>query len=214
MKSKFEQRLQYTARLQQGETPEAIFDDLISLLQDAEAYSDQNSYQQALDIYAQVIDVRLASDEAVLISLFDRAIAEFLPQLDILLAEASSLIVSGPSQPSDLSEIPDPSASTASPTSVPATMSPLLTPEVRCSWLERLFALWLKWIDMHQVGEQVQEIIFEITWSEDIPFLRNLVESELQYTSAGTHLHVGDFAWQSRTRTLENFLKKLPPSSW
>src|SRR5437016_2140406 len=44
MKSKFEQRLHYTTRLQQGETPEAIFDDLFSLLQDAEAYSDRNSY--------------------------------------------------------------------------------------------------------------------------------------------------------------------------
>jgi len=200
MKSKFEQ----------GETPEAIFDDLISLLQDTEAYTDRNSYQQALDIYAQVIDSHLASDEAVLVSLFDRAIAEFLPQLDMLLAEASSLIISEPSQPSDLSEIPDPSTFIASPTPVPVTMSPLLTPKVRCSWLERLFALWLKWVDTHQLREQVQEIIFEVAWSEDIPFLRNLVESELQHTSPSTHLHVSDFAWQSRTRTLEHFLKELP----
>jgi hypothetical protein len=200
MKSKFEQ----------GETPEAIFDDLISLLQDAEAYADRNSYQQALDIYAQVIDAHLASDEAVLVSLFDRAIAEFLPQLDMLLAEASSLIISEPSQPSDLSEIPDPSTFIASPTPVPVAMSPLLTPKVRCSWLERLFALWLKCVDTHQVREQVQEIIFEVAWSEDIPFLRNLVESELQHTSPDTHLHVSDFASQSRTRTLEHFLKELP----
>src|SRR2546430_10386562 len=63
MKSKFEQRLRYTTRLQQGETPEAILDDLISLLQDAKAYSDRNSYHQALDIYAQVIDARLARSE-------------------------------------------------------------------------------------------------------------------------------------------------------
>lgn len=200
MKSKFEQ----------GETPEAIFDDLISLLQDAEAYADRNSYQQALNIYAQVIDAHLASDEAVLVSLFDRAIAEFLPQLDLLLAEASSLIISEPSQPSDLSEIPDPSTFTASSTPVPVTMSPLLTPKVRCSWLKRLFTLWLKCVDTHQVRKQVQEIIFEIAWSEDIPFLRNLVESELQHTSPDTHLHVSDSAWQSRIRSLEYFLKELP----
>jgi len=188
-----------------GEIPEAIFDDLINLLQSAEAYSDQNSYQQALDVYAQVIDAH----EASLISLFDRAIAEFLPRLDLLLAEASSLIISEPSQPSDLSEVPDLPTSAASPTLVPATMSPLLTPEVRRSWLERLFALWLKCIDIRQISEQVQEIMFEVAWSEDIPFLRNLVESELRHTSADTHLHVGDFARQSRTPTLEKFLKAI-----
>jgi hypothetical protein len=194
----------------QGETPEAIFDDLISRLQSAEAYSDQNSYQQALDIYAQVIDAHLAAHEASLISLFDRAIAEFLPRLDLLLAEASSLIISEPSQPSDRSEVPDLPVSAASPTLIPVTMSPLLTPEVRHSWLERLFALWLKCIDIRQISEQVQEIIFEVAWSEDIPFLRNLVESELRHTSADTHLHVGDFARQSHAPTLEKFLKELP----
>ncbi|HWS83230.1 MAG TPA: hypothetical protein VN207_03125 [Ktedonobacteraceae bacterium] len=193
-----------------GEIPEAIFDDLINLLQSAEAYSDQSSYQQALDVYVQVIDAHLAAHEASLISLFDRAIAEFLPRLDLLLAEASSLIISEPSQPSDLSEVPDLPTSAASPTLVPVTMSPLLTPEVRRSWLERLFALWLKCIDIRQISEQVQEIMFEVAWSEDIPFLRNLVESELRHISADTHLHVGDFAKQSRTPTLEKFLKELP----
>jgi len=48
--------------------------------------------------------------------------------------------------------------------------------------------------------------MFEVAWSEDIPFLRNLVESELRHTSADTHLHVGDFA----RPTLEKFLKELP----
>jgi hypothetical protein len=210
MKLKFKQRLQYKTRLQQGETPEAIFADLINLLQAAEAYTDRNSYQQALDIYAQVINAYLATDEALLISLFDRAIAKFLPQLDMLLAEASSLIISEPSQLSDLSKTPASLTSIVSPTPVPITMSPLLTPEVRRSWLERLFALWLKRIAIHQIGEQLQEIIFEVAWSEDIPFLRNLVESELQHTSSDTHLHGSDFAKQSYTHTLEQFLKQLP----
>lgn len=209
MKSKFKQRLQYTMRLQQGETPEAIFDDLINLLQTAEAYADRNSYQQALDIYAQVMNAHLATDEALLIALFDRAITEFLPQLDILLTEASSLIISEPSQLSDPSNIPASSTSIASPTPVPVSISPWLTTEVRRSWLERLIALWLKCIDMHQISEQLQEIIFEVAWSEDIAFLRHLVESELQHnTSSDTHVHIGGFAKQSRT--LEQFLKQLP----
>jgi hypothetical protein len=210
MESKFERRLRYKTRLQRGETPESIFDDLIGLLRDAEAYSERNSYDQALDIYAQVIDARLASEEVVLISLFDRAIAEFLPRLDMLLAEASSLVISEPSQPSNLSAIPGCSTASASAKSVPVTMSPLLPSEVRCSWLERLFALWLKCIDTHQVGRQVQEIIFEVAWREDIPFLRKLVESELQHTAHDIRVHVGDFARQSRTRRLENFLRELP----
>ena len=210
MKSKFKQRLQYKTRLQQGETPEAIFADLTNLLQVAEAYADRNNYQQALDIYTQVINAHLATDEALLISLFDRAITEFLPQLDMLLFEASSLIISEPSQPPDLSNIPDLSKSITSSTPVAVNMSLLLTPEVRHSWLERLFALWLKRIDISQIGEPLQEIIFEVAWSEDITFLRHLVESELQHTSSNTHVHGGDSVKQSHTRTLEQFLKQLP----
>lgn len=210
MKSKFKQRLQYTTRLQQGETPEAIFADLTNLLQAAEAYTDRNNYQQTLDIYAQVINAHLATDEALLISLFDRAITEFLPQLDMLLFEASSLIISEPSQPPDPSNKPASSKSITSPTPITVSMSPLLTPEVRRSWLERLLALWLKRIDISQIGEQLQEIILEVAWSEDMAFLRHLVESELQHTSSNTHVHGDDSVKQPRTHTLEQFLKQLP----
>jgi hypothetical protein len=210
MKPKFKQRLQYTTCLRQGETPEAIFNDLINLLQTAETYSDQSNYQQALDIYAQVIDTRLATNEVLLTSLFDRAITQFLPQLDMLLIAASSLIILESSEVSNIPKVPDPSTPIASPSPIPMTISPLLNLEARRHWLERLFALWLKRIDIPPIGEQLQEIIFEVVWIEDIPYLRNLIESELQATSSDTHMYIGSFANQPYTRSLEQFLKQLP----
>ncbi len=211
MEPNFKQKLQYTTRLQQGESPEAIFDDLINFLQVAKAYSDQHCYQQALDIYAQIIDTYLATNEALLISLFDRAMAEFLPQLDILLIEASSLFLAEPSEVPHISTKPDPSTPIASAIPTPITISPLLTPEVRRHWLERTLAFCLKCIDIPQMSEQLQGIIFAVAWSEDIPYLRNLIEAELQSTSSDTyHMHVSNFSNQSHTHTLEQFLKQLP----
>jgi hypothetical protein len=188
------------------EMPEIIFDNLINLLQSAEAYANRNSYQQALDIYAQVIDTHLVAHETVLI----RTINEFLPQLDILLVEASCLIISEPSQPTDLSGRPDKSAFNASLPPISVILSPLLTPEVRRSWLKRLFTLWLKCRDMYQIREQLQQMMVEVAWSEDVASLRNLVESELHHTSLDTHMHVSGIASQSHAHTLEKFLKELP----
>lgn len=190
--------------------PETIFDNLINLLQSAEAYANRNSYQQALDIYAQVIDTHLAAHETVLISFFERTINEFLPQLDILLVEASCLIISEPSQPTDLSGKPDKSDFNASPPPIPVILSPLLTPEIRRSWLKRLFALCLKCRDMYQIREQLQQMMVEVAWSEDVVFLHNLVESELHHASLDAHMHVSGIASQSHAHMLEKFLKELP----
>ncbi len=200
----YQQRLaQYATRLQQGETPEAIVDDLVNLLQCAEAYADDHHYQQALDIYAEVIDANLTAHETWLLALFDQAMAEFLPCLEMLLIAASSLVIAAPSQP-------DIHTSTSPPRQVPVAMLPLLTPEVRCNWLNRLFTLWLKYIDRHQTSKPLQQILFEMAWSEDIPCLRNLVEAEIQRISPETPLHSSHCAPQARTTLLENFLKKLP----
>ncbi len=73
---------------------ESMFDDLINLLQSAEAYYNCNSYKQALDIYAQIIDIYLSEHNKPLIILFDQKIADLLSQLDILLVETSSLMIS------------------------------------------------------------------------------------------------------------------------
>ena len=189
---------------------ESMLDDLINLLQIAEAYSNCNSHKQALDIYAQIIDTYLPEHNESLIILFDRTIAELLPQLDILLVEASSLMISEPSQPSDLASISDPSTSNVSQRPFLVTMSPLLTPEVRCGWIKRLFALWLKYRDRHQISEQLQEMLCEVAWREDIPFLRTLIESELHPPPSNSHVHVDGCAKESQTSALEKFLKHLP----
>jgi hypothetical protein len=179
---------------------ESMFDDLINLLQSAKVYSNCNSHKQAMDIYAQIIDSYLSEHNESLIILFNRTIVELLPQLDILLVEASSLMISEPSQPSD--------PSTANVSQRP--LSPLLTPKVRCDWIKRLFALWLKYRDRHQISEQLQEMLFEVAWREDIPFLRTLVESELHSSSSNSHVHVGGCTKESHTSALEKFLKHLP----
>jgi len=190
--------------------PETIFDNLINLLQSAEAYANRHSYQQALDIYAQVIDTHLVAHEPVLIAFFERTIDDFLPKLAILLVEASCLIISEPSQPTDLSEKPDKSDFNASLPPMPVILSPLLPPEVRRSWLKRLFALWLKCRDMYPICKQLQQMMIEVAWSEDVAFLRKLVESELHHASLDTHIHVSGIAGQLHAHTLEKFLKELP----
>ena len=209
---------------------EAMFDDLINLLQSAKAHYNCNNHKQALDIYAQIIDTYLSKHNKSIIILFDQIIAELLSQLDISLVEASSLMISKPSQPSDPASISDPSqpsdpASISDPSqpsdpasiSDPSTanvsqrpLSPLLSPEVRCSWIKRLFSLWLKYRDRHQVSEQLQEMLFEVAWREDIPFLRTLIESELHTPSSNSQVHVADCAKESHTSALEKFLKHLP----
>jgi hypothetical protein len=185
---------------------ESMFNDLINLLQSAEAYSNCNSHKQTLDIYAQIIDTYLSEHNEALIILFDRTIAELLSQLDILLVEASSLMISEPSQPSDLASISDPSTANVS----QRPLSPLLTPEVRCDWIKRLFALWLKYRDRPQVSEQLQEMLFEVAWREDITFLHTLVESELHLLSSTSNVHVDNCAKELQTSALKKFLKHLP----
>lgn len=185
------------------EMPEASVTTLINLLQSGERYANQNSYQQALGIYAQVIDIYLTTHEPVFIAFFERITDSFLPQLDRMLIEASSLIISEPSQPMDLAEIPDKLASHANPVSIPLTLLPLLTTEIRHSWLKRLFALWLKYRDKYRVCEQLQQIMIEVAWSEDIACLRNLVESELRHATLESRIMA------SQSHALEKFLQEL-----
>ena len=78
---------------------EAMFDDLINLLQSAKAHYNCNNHKQALDIYAQIIDTYLSKHNKSIIILFDQIIAELLSQLDISLVKASSLMISSHHSP-------------------------------------------------------------------------------------------------------------------
>jgi hypothetical protein len=178
----------YTERLQHGESQQSIGSDLLQLLREAEARADQHDYQGALDLYAMVLDKRLAEKNGTLVYIFDKAMDESMPFLEALLSETSSSI--------------------SFDTSIPA--SPLLTPPMRHAWLERLFILWLKRLDLHQTEEDVPEIMLDVAWNDDATLLRTLVQNELQQQKQATHSNIVDFPRQHRMRALEKFLKELP----
>jgi len=203
----YQQRLAgYPLRLQEGTSPQDIFDDLVVLLQEAEWRADQYDYQQALSTYALVIDYRLTLQDTILLNIFDRSIDEFMPVLAMLLSETSSLTT-----PDDDATI-DRDIATIELISrrVRSELSPLLPTDKRQLWLQRLFSLWLKRLDNHYNEENLPEIMLEIAWSEDVVLLRALVEKELHIQPSSTHSNIVDFSRQSRTRVLEKFLRELP----
>ncbi|HZR40467.1 MAG TPA: hypothetical protein VFB12_10150 [Ktedonobacteraceae bacterium] len=187
----YQQRLEgYPALLDQGGAPQAIFDDLISILQEVETRADrleQRYHLQALDIYALVLDTRLATRNPALTSIFDRGIDEFMPMLATLLVETSSTVELDTS-----------------------IVAPLLSANTRQRWLERLLTLWLKRLDAYHTEENLPEVILEVAWSEDVSVLRNLIQDELHQQRHKDHSNIVDFSHQSRIRILEKFLKELP----
>jgi hypothetical protein len=178
----------YAERLQHGESQQSIGSDLLQLLREAEARADQHDYQGALDLYALILDKRVAEKNETLVHIFDKAMDESMPFLEALLSETSSSITFD--------------------TSIPA--SPLLTPSMRHTWLERLFILWLKRLDLHQTEEDVPEIMLDVAWNDDVTLLRELVQNELQQQKKADHSNIVDFSRQHRMRALEKFLKELP----
>ncbi len=178
----------YKERLQFGESQQSLDSDLLHLLQEAEERADQHDYQGALNLYALVLDKRLLEQDTLLVTIFDKALDEIMPFLETLLSEASSSIMFDSS----------------------ISLAPLLTPVMRRSWLERLFSLWLKRLDLHHTEEDVPEIILDVAWNEDVAFLHTLVQEELQQLRPGDHSNIVDFSRQYRVRALEKFLKELP----
>ncbi len=177
----------YLARLQQGEPLSVLASDLNSLLDEAEVRAENHDYHGAMDMYAIVLDERLAERDEQLTRMFDKAIDDIMPILETLLSEASSNILFETS-----------------------ALMPLLTPEKRQEWLERLFTLWLRRLDAHHIEENVPEIMLNVAWSEDVVLLRRLVQGELQQQPTSDHSNIVDFTRQYRTRTLDKFLKELP----
>ena len=185
-----QQRIEeFARRLRQEESPEALFDVLRDLVEGAISYSGQKDEYAGLDLFAMLIDERLLERSSATTPLFDEMIDAGMYSLEALLTEASS---------NTLFDVDT------------AALSPLLIPQVRHRWLERLFALWLKRIDAHKIEENLPELLLDVAWSEDILLLRSLVQSELQKQPPIAHENIVDFGRQYRTRALEKFLKELP----
>lgn len=190
-KNLYRQRVEsYATRLKQQEPPEVIAEDLAQLLQEAELRADQYDYHGALDLYALLFDERLLERSPALTPVLDEAIQAATPALETLLTDASSNTLFD---------------------ATTATLSPLLDATFRCSWLERLFALWLKYLDTRTSSneEDLPEIILNVAWDEDIPLLERLVRNELQRQPPGEHTNIVDFTYQYRTRALEKLLREL-----
>ncbi len=188
IESKHQQINSYIERLLQGESQQSIGSDLLHLLREAEMRADQHDYQGALDLYALILDERLAEKDGALLLIFDKAIDESMPFLEALLSETSSSIIFDASIP----------------------LSPSLTASMRHVWLKRLFELWIKRLDLRQTEEDVPEIMLDVAWNDDATLLRNLVQDELQQLSQNNHSNIVDFSRQYRVRALEKFLKELP----
>jgi hypothetical protein len=187
-----QQRLEeYATRLRQGESPQTLIGDLSNLVEEAISYIGQNDNNSALDLFALLIDERLLERAPATVSLYDEMIDAAMYSLEALLSETSSNAMFD--------------ADTV-------TLSPLLAPNVRHRWLERLFALWLKRLDLHRVEEDLPEMILDMAWSEDMLLLRSLAQNELQRHAHGEHSNIVDFARQYRGKALEKFLNELPYS--
>lgn len=185
----YRQRIEnYEERLKQGEPSQKILDDLTALMEEIETHVDLRDYATALDLYALIIDKRLAKPGSGLLNILDTVIDDWIPVLETLLREASSNIGFD-------GEV---------------TLAPLLTRDMRQQWLHRLFLLWLLHIDIHQGAETIAELLLDTAWGEDVAFLHTLVQTELEQHAWNTNSNIVDFARQYRARVLEKFLKELP----
>lgn len=181
----------YAARLSQEMTSDTLTTILSQLLDAATYYMERGEPHAALELFALLLDERLLERQPEAVSIYDEMVDAATYSLNVLLSEASSettLDADG------------------------TILSPLLIPDARRHWLERLFALWLKRLDAHRVAEDLPEILLDVAWNEDMLLLRSLVQNELQKQPRGEHSNILDFNHQYRIRALEKFLKELPHS--
>ncbi len=181
----------YTARLSQETASNTLMTILSQLLDAAAYYMERGEPHAALELFALLFDERLLERQPEAVCIYDEMVDAATYSLNVLLSEASSE-----------------TALNADGT----ILSPMLIPDVRRRWLERLFALWLKRLDAHCVAEDLPEIILDVAWNEDMLLLRSLVQNELQKQPMGEHSNILDFNHQYRIRALEKFLKELPHS--
>ena len=184
------QRLaEYTTQLSKVEAVQDLMEILSPLIDEAVSYVGHGAANGALELFALMIDERLRDERAALITTYDEMIDAALYTVEALLSEASSNALF------DVERV---------------TLAPSLNPTERHRWLERLFMLWLKRLDLHRVEEDLPEMLLDVAWSEDMPLLRSLTQNELQQQPHSEHSNIVNFTRQYRTRALEKFLKELP----
>ncbi|GHO44283.1 hypothetical protein [Ktedonospora formicarum] len=184
----YKQRIeQYAERLRRRESAAVIGSDLENLLVEAEQRTLHYDYYNALGIYAIVLDERLAERSAALNRLLDRSIDEVIPNLATLLSEASSSL------------------------GYESNVAPLLSKDERQLWLMRLFKLWLMRLDNRVVEEDISDIILDMLWREDVPILEKAILDALAGLRKERTSIIVDLNQQYRLRTLERFLKEIPP---
>lgn len=184
------QRLEeYVAQLDLETSPQGLMDILSRLIDEAIPSAGQSDANRALELFALMVDARLHEERPALVAVYDEMIDASMYTLETLLSEASSNALFDTER---------------------VTLAPLLNPIERHRWLERLFALWLKRLDVHRLEEDLPEIILDMAWSEDILLLRSLAQSTLQRQPQSEQGNIVDFTRQYRTKALEKFLKELP----
>lgn len=184
------QRLEeYTAQLGCETTSQGVMDVLSRLIDEAITAVGHSDLNSALELFGLLIDTRVQEERVALVTVYDEMIDAAMYTLEVLLGEASSNALFDAER---------------------VTLTPLLHSVERHRWLERIFALWLKRLDVHRVEEDLPEIMLDMAWNEDILLLRSLTQSELQRQSPSEQGNIVDFTRQYRTKMLEKFLKELP----
>jgi hypothetical protein len=179
---------EFTARLGREQTPNELRALLEDIIDEAIACSARGDTAIALDLYALLFTERFRVQAPEIIALYDDMIDAAMPTLEGLLDEASSNALYDAER---------------------ASLSPLLKSTMRRKWLDYLFTLWIKRLDGLRAEDDLPEIMLDLSWNEDVPFLRGLTQEALQQRQPSSS-NIIDFTHQYRTKALERFLHALP----
>jgi hypothetical protein len=177
----------YAARLEQGEATASVQRDLLEVLWEVELHAEQHDYHGALNLYALLLDTYLSSQRADLDRIFEYALNETFSTLEILLAEASSTLQIDASK----------------------QLSPFMQQSERQRWLERLFQLWLKYLQARHPVERITELLHTVAWHEDQPLLQTMITGKLEQYDVEPADTIVDFTRLYQIRMLERLLHNL-----
>ncbi len=176
------------AHLLREQDPNELLTLLGDVIDEAITCSAQGDAAGALDLYALMFNERFHDHTPEITALYDDMIDAAMPALEALLDETSSNTLFETKRTS---------------------LSSLLKPEIRRKWLERLFVLWIKRLNAHRIEEDLPDILLDISWNEDVSFLRGLAQEAMQQQQPSSS-NIVDFTHQYRTKALEKFLRSLP----